>query len=221
MGIRMMNMKHLLTILFFVLLTTTSFAQDFYGGVLAGFNGSQVEGDMASGYNKLGFVGGAWVQRDLSPKLFWGMGLMYNQKGSRVRPTNKNGHWKYVYRLNYIDLPMMLGYTNIYDFSFFGGLSFGYLFSKSGYNNFGIDPSVQYDDISNWELGMFAGIRVNLERLIQQYWAQQFSLETRFHYSVVSIDNKHDLFTKYFTVGQFNNVISTVLYYRIEWNRFK
>ena len=194
----------------------TATAQDFYGGVLAGYNGSQVEGDLSSGYNKMGLIGGAWVQRDLSDHLYWGMELKMNQKGSRILPTKKNDYWKYVYRLNYIDLPVLLGYK-YKQFSIFGGCSFAYLINKSGYNNFGEDPSVMYDDITKWELGMFAGIRADLERVIERRWAEQFFVEARFQYSVLSIDDAHDFFWDYYSIGQFNNVISVVLYYQIEW----
>jgi hypothetical protein len=145
------------------------------------------------------------------------MELKVNQKGSRIMPTKKNDYWKYVYRLNYIDLPVLIGYHYKPYLSFFTGLSYGYLFDKNGSNNFGEDPSIEYDYISNWEIGMFAGLKVNFERLVDRNWAKKIMLETRFQYSLLSIDNDHDLFTNYYSLGQFNNVISTVLYYRIDW----
>lgn len=192
------------------------FAQEFYGGILAGFNGSQVEGDLSSGYNKMGLIGGTWVQRDLNENFYWGMELKLNQKGSRLLPTKKNDYSKYVFRLNYIDLPVLIGYR-YKQFSFFTGLSFGYLFEKNIHDNYEEDLSIFYDYISKWELGMFAGIKVDLDQLIQRNWARNFILETRFQYSVLSIDDAHDFFFDYWSIGQFNNVISTVLYYRIEW----
>lgn len=209
-------MKLLFTICMILSFSFSVYAQDFYGGILAGFNGSQVEGDLSSGYNKLGLIGGAWVQRDVHENFYWGMELKYIQKGSRILPTKRNEYWKYVYRLNYVDLPVLVGYK-YQPFYFYGGLAFSYLINKSGYNNFGEDPSVMYDNISKWELGMFAGIKVDFDKLVQQSWARNFMLETRFHYSVLSIDKAHDFFFNYWSTGQFNNVISTVLYYRIEW----
>lgn len=191
-------------------------AQEFKGGIMAGFNGSQLDGDFAKGYHKMGLIGGTWIQRELSDDFFWGMELKYIQKGSRINPTNRNGNWKFIYRLNYIELPVLIGY-NYQPFYFFTGLSYATLLSKSGYNSFGEDPLVTYDTTSRWELGMFAGIKVDFERLVSRGWAKQCILETRFQYSVLSINKPHDLFTNYFSTGQFNNVISTVLYYRIEW----
>lgn len=194
-------------------------AQEFYGGVLAGFNGSQVEGDLASGYNKLGLEAGVWAQRDFSDKFYWGAELKLNQKGSRIMPTKRNGYRKYVYRLNYVDLPVWIGYQVLPDISVFGGLSYGYVFHKNGMDNYGVDPTVLYSDVSNWELGMFIGFKVDFERIVEQRWARDFMLETRFQYSALSIDSGHDLFFNYFSLGQFNNVISTVLYYKIDWSR--
>lgn len=209
----MRNLFAFSIILFF---SGSLFAQEFYGGVLAGFNGSQVEGDLSSGYNKMGLISGVWVQRDLSENFYWGMELKYNQKGSRILPTKKNDYWKYVYRLNYVDLPVLLGY-NYKPFSFFCGLSYSYLINKNGANNFGEDPTVMYDYISKWELSMLAGIRVDFNKLVERNWTRNFMLETRFQYSILSIDDAHDFFFDYWSNGQFNNVISTVLYYRIEW----
>ncbi|MDA3879585.1 MAG: porin family protein [Prolixibacteraceae bacterium] len=206
-----------------ILLTITTFtlpAQEFYGGMLAGFNGSQIDHDTHSGYHKMGLIGGAWVQRDLSPNWYWGMELKVNQKGMRIRPTKDNGQTKYVYRLNYIDLPVLIGYSYDPTFSFFGGLSFGYLFNKNAYDNYGKVLAVNDDNITNWELGMFAGIKVNFKELVNQSWAERLTLETRFQYSAMSIDEYHDFFTRYkSSIGKFNNVISTVLYYRIEWGK--
>jgi hypothetical protein len=208
--------RRFITVLLPVLASFSLWGQDFDGGVLAGFNGSQVDGDLAKGYHKMGLIGGAWIQRELSEDFFWGMELKFIQKGSRINPTNRNGNWKFIYRLNYIELPMLIGY-NYQPFYFFTGLSFATLMSKSGYNSFGEDPLVMYDETSNWELGMFAGIKVDFEHLVSRGWAKQCILETRFQYSLLSINKPHDLFTNYFSVGHFNNVISTVLYYRIEW----
>jgi hypothetical protein len=211
-------MKHLYIFTILFLVTFSLYAQEFYGGVLGGFNGSQIDHDGVGGYHKMGLVGGAWVQRDLSHNWYWGMELKVNQKGMRIKPTKENNQKKYIYRLNYIDLPMLIGYTYDTRFSFFGGFSFGYLFNKHGIDNFGVDTFVQYDNIANWEAGMFAGIKTDFEELVQRNWAKNFALEVRFQYSLVSIDKYHDFFTQYSnSIGKFNNVISTVLYYQIEW----
>ena len=64
--------------LFIILLAAFSFvkAQRFNGGVLAGFNGSQVEGDNYKGYNKPGAVAGFYVETDIAPAVFVGMHII-------------------------------------------------------------------------------------------------------------------------------------------------
>ena len=204
-------------LLFFLLAGSLSlFSQEFYGGVLGGFNGSKVRNDRSLGYNKMGLIAGAWVQRDINENFYWGMEIKINQKGSRKVPT-KDDPLKYVYRLNYIDLPVLFGYQYKPYISFFAGLSYGYLFNKNSYDVYGFDPLAEYTNISNWELGMFAGIKVDFDQLVKKEWARKFMLETRFQNSVLSIDKSHEFFTYYLAIGQYNNVISTVLYYRIEW----
>jgi hypothetical protein len=209
-------MKQLLLLILLCFASIALSAQEFYGGVLGGFNGSQIDGDFTSGYHKMGLVGGVWIQRDLSRNIYWGMEIKFNQKGARVMPTNKNENRKYVYRLNYIDLPVLVGFR-YENFSFFGGLSYAYLINKNGYDNFGYDPVVQNDDITDWEVGFLGGMKIDFDHINRQYWARNLMLELRFQYSLVSIDKRHDFFWIPYSVGQFNNVISTVLYYRIDW----
>ena len=213
-----MKRYKLVLLLFLVSCSSSLFSQEFYGGVLGGFNGSKVKNDRSLGYNKMGLVAGAWVQRDITDKWYWGMELKVNQKGSRIMPTVKNGNWKYVFRLNYIDLPVLWGYKVKPYWSAFAGLSYGYLFYKSGEDNFGPSPVDVYTNLTNWELGMFAGIKVDFDQLVEKEWARKFMLETRFQNSLLSIDRSHDFFTYYLAIGQYNNVISTVLYYRIDWS---
>lgn len=212
-----MDFKKIVLLVSLFGLSMTLSAQEFYGGILGGFNGSKVKNDRSVGYHKLGLVAGAWVQHDFTDNWYWGMELKVNQKGSRILPTVKNGNWKYVFRLNYIDLPVLVGYKVKPYWSAFAGLSYGYLFYKSGYDNFGPSPIDSYGNLTNWEVGLFAGLRVDFDKLVEKGWARNFILETRFQNSLFSIDKSHDFFTYYLAIGQYNNVISTVLYYRIEW----
>ncbi len=198
-------------------MSVSAFSQRFYGGVLAGFNGSQVEGDMARGYHKMGFLGGTWIQTDLSEAFFMGMELKFSQKGSEIIPTVRNNNWHYIYSLSYVDLPFLIGYRYKEFFSLFAGLSFNYLVDKWGMDNYGADPTVLYSDLNNWELGMLAGVKVPFERMIGRPWARNFMFDLRFQYSALSIYGKLNPFFNYnYDYCQFNNVLSFALYYRID-----
>jgi hypothetical protein len=198
-----------------ILFSLPVFSQRFSGGVLAGFNGSQVRGDQSYGFHKLGLVGGAWFQSDINEKFYWSGELKFNQKGSRINPNSKNDYRLYIYRLNYIDLPVLVGFRYNDFLSFFGGLSFGYLISKSGYDNYGTDPTVAYSGLHSYEIGMFAGVKVDFDKIVVRDWASKFILDFRYQFSAMSIYYKSYLF--YSPYGQFNSLISTSLYYTIDW----
>src|SRR5665811_2045188 len=89
----------------FILFINVVSAQRFEGGLLAGFNASQVEGDTYKGYNKPGILAGLYVETDVAPAVFIAMEIKYSQKGARNKVTIKNPE-KYIMRLGYIDVPV-------------------------------------------------------------------------------------------------------------------
>jgi hypothetical protein len=213
----MMHMRRLLLLSFFITLSIYSFSQRFYGGAIVGFNASQVEGDRYRGFNKPGLIGGVWAQTDISEKYYWGLELKYNEKGSRKNQNpKKNDYDEFVYRLNYIDLPVIAGYKYNDAVSFFGGLSFGVLIHK--YEEFNGDPSPSISDsnLHNWELGMLIGAKVDFDKILDRRWAKKFIFDMRFQYSALSTYGKLSPFFIYsYTESQFNNLISMALFYRI------
>jgi hypothetical protein len=207
------GMKIALTLIFFVF-SLPIFAQKFEGGLLAGFNGSQVRGNQSYGFHKLGFVGGVWIQTDINDKFFWSGELKYNQKGSRINPS-KLSPILYINRLNYIDIPVLIGYKYKDYLSFFAGFSFGYLLTSKVIDNYGVDPNFSYNDLHSYEIGMFVGAKVNFNKLVERDWASKLILDLRYQYSAMSIYNLNKLF--YSPYGRFNSLISTSLYYTIDF----
>ncbi len=206
--------KIVLSVIFLIVLTPL-FAQKFDAGLLAGFNGSQVRGySYSNGFHKLGFIGGAWVQDNFSDRLYWAGEIKYSQKGSRINPNKKNGYVLYIYRLNYVDIPVLLGFRVNDDFSFFGGVSFDYLINSKVIDNYGVDPYYSQNNLHSYEIGSFVGAKVNLTRLIQRPWASKFILDLRYQFSAISVYNSNYLF--YSPYGQFNSLISTSLYYTLK-----
>jgi hypothetical protein len=203
--------------LFIVLFIFTMplFAQKFDGGILAGFNGSQVRGHIQSnGFHKMGLLGGAWVQSKIGDNFYWNLELKYSQKGFRINPTLKNGGYLYIYRLNYIDLPIAFGYQYNENFSLFAGLSFNYLISKSAQDNY---SRIEIENgMLNWETALFTGIRVNFNQLIKEEWAKNFKLDFRYQFSAIPVYTTNQKLFYYSPYSQFNSVISTALYYTFE-----
>jgi hypothetical protein len=205
--------RKILMVIAILLFAFPSFSQKFEGGLLAGFNGSQVRGyAYSNGFHKLGFVGGAWVLTDISDKIYLSGEIKYNQKGSRQNPNKKNGYVLSLYRLNYIDMPLLIGYRYKDYLSFLGGLSFGYLLNSSLRDN---DGEVKdYDgSLHSYEIGMFVGAKVDFDRLIERNWARKLTFDIRYQFSAMSIYNRNYLF--YSPYGHFNSLISTSLYYTI------
>ncbi len=124
-------MKQKSTIILILLTTILSFttqAQRFHGGIMAGLVGSQVAGDTWSGFKKAGIFAGGYVSLDAGEKSSFRMELSYFQKGSRENPTEKNGYQSYLLRLNYIELPLFYEYK-AGRFTIFGGPSAGFTMS--------------------------------------------------------------------------------------------
>ena len=212
-----MNGKALIGLFLLTVLTVSSlWAQRFYGGVMGGFNGSQVEGDMAYGYHKLGGVLGTWVAADLGEQMYWSMEVKYSEKGSRIIPSKKNDYWKYIYRLNYAELPLLLGYRYDENVSLFTGVSFNYLIYRYGEDSWGTDPGFFELKLNKVDYEFLMGIRANFDLLVDKDWARRTQLDFRWQHSIVPF-YYFGKAARYIDTGQFNNLFSTTLLYRIEW----
>lgn len=199
------------TIIFTLLLiwATTATAQRFQGGILAGFNGTQVEGDTYKGYHKPGILAGVWVQTDLAPAIFGGMELKFSQKGARSRIDPKDPvPDKYIMRLNYMELPVFAGFRSSELISVIGGVSFGYLISSVEINEDGKFPPEDQKPFNATDLQPFLGFQFDV--------VDQLKIDLRMAYSVLPVRGKPDNDLWYWRQNQFNNVISLALYYRID-----
>lgn len=199
------------TIIFTLLLiwATTATAQRFQGGILAGFNGTQVEGDTYKGYHKPGILAGAWVQTDLAPAIFGGMELKFSQKGARSRIDPKDPvPDKYIMRLNYMELPVFAGFRSSELISVIGGVSFGYLISSVEINEDGKFPPEDQKPFNTTDIQPFVGFQFDV--------VDQLKIDLRMAYSVLPVRGKPDNDLWYWRQNQFNNVISLALYYRID-----
>ena len=117
--------KKIVFLIFFVMAVNIVLAQRFEGGALAGYNASQVEGDTYKGYHKPGFVAGFYVETDVAPAVFAAFEIKFSQKGSRKKSTDKDPT-KYIMRLNYIDIPVYMGFRTSEHSSIIGGISTGF-----------------------------------------------------------------------------------------------
>lgn len=86
-----MKKQTLLTILFFLLYTHLPAQNRFVGGVFAGLNLAQIDGDYQQGYRKKMFGGGIRAAMIINRNFDIGTELLYNGKGAEPSSTDKAG----------------------------------------------------------------------------------------------------------------------------------
>lgn len=205
-----MMKKFILLAFAFTLVTLTIQAQRFEGGIIAGFNASQVDGDSYSGYHKPGIALGAYVQTNLSRNLYAGMELKFMQKGSRnIDSLATNGQIKYIMRLNYVDFPVYLGIRTSEKISFLVGLSPGYMISGAEYNDYGKFEEEDQNPFNELDLQGMLGFRFQINRRI--------CIDLRGAYSVLPIREQAGDPLWYWKSNQFSNLLSTTVLYRLDF----
>jgi hypothetical protein len=201
-----MKMKRyiLISFLFLLLIATKIAAQPFNGGISAGLNVSQVEGDGFAGYNKAGLFAAVFVNTMLKDKLGAQLEIRYSQKGSSRKSTPEN---PVIYRieLQYIELPLSVFTHFFYPFVGESGLSMGYLISGKEVYEFGEAPPESTIAFHKWELAGHVGFRY--------YFTDHISLKARISYSLARIRPHAGGGTWYLNRGQYNNVIGMGLNY--------
>ena len=101
-------------------------SQNFNAGIISGINTSQVSGDRLSGFNKLGIRLGGFVNRPFE-NFNVQMELQYINKGSRESVKKDTYSEGYKFKVNYLEMPLVIK-TPIYKAtSIETGLKIGYL----------------------------------------------------------------------------------------------
>ena len=105
-------------------------AQEFNGGAMAGVVGSQVAGDTYSGFHKAGIFAGGFVNYQFTKRSILQMELEFFQKGSRKNPDyEKNDFDQYLFRVNYVELPVLYQWKLNDRLKFEAGPSVGFFIS--------------------------------------------------------------------------------------------
>ncbi len=201
--------RFLLFLGFLVFSSLYSFSQRFEGGVIGGLNATQVDGDSYSGYKKPGIALGGYVQTNLSRTVFASMELKFMQAGSRnVDSLATNGQVKYIMRLNYVDLPVYLGFRTSEKISLLVGLSPGYLIRGTEYNDYGKFVAQDQKPFNPFDLEAMVGFRFQFTR--------RLFVDLRGAYSLLPIRNQPGTAVYYWRSNQFNNILSTTVLYRLD-----
>jgi hypothetical protein len=205
-------LRRLLILLFLLFLGIGSRAQYIRGALIAGGNRTQVDGDEVFGYHKTGLQLGAAAIIQFNKK--WSISLenIYNQKGSRQGARFADSlDGSYKLHLNYVEVPLLLEYTDRDRITVGAGFSWGRLVKVDEYkNSFVVDSTTllggpyKRDD---WNV--LVDLRFHLYKSLK--------LNLRYAYSIVPIAKRDVQDSKTgklnYDESQYNNVISLRLMY--------
>jgi len=202
----MTKLRHILLI-FFLFVNGCLWAQQFKGGLQLGLVGSQVAGDLYSGYNKAGISAGGWARLDISTKSAIQMELAYLQKGSRENPDQEKGRFDtYVMRLGYIEMPFLYRFSYSERFVFEAGTGLNFLIhSRETFNG----EEISDNPFKGQNLCFLAGLSVNIN--------EHLSINIRTNNSLFSIRKNRvtgDVW-RFWNYGQFSDALILSAYYKL------
>ena len=197
--------------IFFIIFSTSILfvnAQDFKGGIFAGMNVSQVDGDEYAGFNKAGLILGGFVNRDFTKTLTGQLEMIYIGKGSKKPVNPDKGQFDYRFiASDYIEIPVLLKikYEKLKLF-FETGLSYGILFSSREEDENGEINIPRIGPFKKNEFGLILGLNFSI--------TENLSFNTRFAYSILPIANKALLTTWRVYGGSYNRALEFTLRYQ-------
>jgi len=208
--------KHILYTL--LLLPIVFFGQEkknaFNLFLTAGVSPSQVHGDSYSGFHKLGFTGGVGVESVFSEKVSANLSFIFIQKGAQKNQNlEKNDLTAYFLNLNYIEVPILVTYTQK-KFLFDVGVSAAYLI-----NYYEADQNMDYTGVFPFQKYDFS-VKVGLGYNINQKWFVNFRSSNSF---ITTRPNRtkqaiyyNNIIARTFNKGYYNNILEFTLGYRIK-----
>lgn len=198
-----MKLKILFLIVFFCLLLLPSQAQRFNGGILTGFNVSQVDGDRWSGYYQAGLVFGAFVNTEFREKFGGQLELKYSPKGSS---NTFDPDYIRAIKLRYIDVPVLITYQATERLKIETGLSFNYLFSAKYYEDGWFDLQEWDVPPSKFETSFALGFNYKLR--------EKVDVNVRYGYSLFPVRSRQSG-SNFGQGAWFNNVLTFALYFHL------
>ncbi len=120
----------------------------FEGGVAAGVNFSQVDGDNYAGFNKIGLNAGPLVHINFNANWSLSLEIDYSQKGSKTKP-DPNNYNTFIMQLHYVEVPALINYNDKNRLIFQAGAAYGRLFySYAEASGIPFEGTYENDEIS-------------------------------------------------------------------------
>ncbi|RYD59105.1 MAG: PorT family protein [Sphingobacteriales bacterium] len=187
----------------------------FHGGIVAGTNFTQVDGDRYAGFRKVGFNVGAILYAQFAPHVAASMEILYSQKGARAHFAQISTNKVYMverYRigLNYAEVPIQLHYYDKRKSHFGAGFSYSQLISSSETvtttpafpSNIDLDRQFPF---RKFDVNFIAGGNLKLYKGLH--------LNARFAYSLLPIRKIANTHPELARADQFNNIWTFRLMY--------
>jgi hypothetical protein len=199
-----------LLILLPLILTKTAQAQRVIGGLSLGANLTQVDGDEFYGFHHVGVNFGPMVTLPFGKNRNWSvsMELLYSQKGSHH--SGATDSTTYSLNLDYIDVPVMVHFTDKKFISAGLGFCYGQLVNKSESDLY-ISPDSLKGPMRPYDLSVLGEVSL---RVWKRLW-----INVRYQYSMLSLrtvtfKDPYSTSQDTWTRDQYNNVISFRLTYQ-------
>jgi len=200
--------KNVILCLLFLGISTYIKAQSFDAGFVCGIAATQVDGDTYAGYDKAGPIIGIWVGHRINTDFYTRVEFRYAQKGSFAKKVDEGVSSSYYrMRLNYFELPLIVGYRLRSGFNPIVGLSAGYLAKAKEMDQLGSFPSEDIQKFNKFEFAGLFGVEYNK--------SERWAFYLVFSYSFLPIRNQPTNPVNRWDKGQYNNVLELVARYKL------
>lgn len=199
-------------VLFFLSLASVEVrAQIIKGEAILGMNLTQVDGDEVFGFKKVGANVGAGVMVPIGGNWDVSFEALFTQKGANQKPqysdSTRNGAYRL--KLNYVEVPVLVMYTDKEFISAGAGFSWGRLVGVKEWEHGNLVETTTLNSgvYSKNDFSILGDLRIRIYK--------QLKFNLRYQYSLVKIRTREfenqqgDTWTR----DQFNNVIS----FRLIW----
>jgi hypothetical protein len=183
-------------------------SQSIKGGLIAGFNLTQIDGDQLYGYHKIGLNLGATAIVPVGKKFSATIETIYTQKGSYQSPKDTLSSPPYKLILNYLEAPVFFSYTDKDVIKAGAGFSWGRLVQFQEWEHLKrVNWTTSYGPYNPNDYDVLIDLQFKIHN---GFW-----LDCRYFYSITKIRTRTftDVSGNVWTRKQYNNDIALRLIY--------
>jgi len=153
-------------------------AQTFRGIITGGANACQIDGDKLSGFHKPGYMFGVGVERSIYNRWSVLLGIEFMEKGSRT--SSKDSVLYFKWKMQYIDIPVVLSFKAHQRFRFQLGITPSVLVNEKIDIGYGYQAPPFKDDAVN----------VLIAPAVEFFPLDNVSLLLRYQYSLIRFNSQ-------------------------------